>query len=97
GRRRGEAAGMGQRTLEKKEQPFAGVELDAPMDEAGRHGEWQVRESGQPLPGTAHDSVGGTLRLAGAEPVPAFATKRLLKDPSSTDPFLLAEIGRAHV
>lgn len=87
-----EAAGMGHRTLEKEEQPFAAVELDAPMDEAGRHGDWRVREAGQPLP-PAMDSVGGTLQLAAAEPVSAFAIKRLLKEPSSTEPFLLADTG----
>jgi tetratricopeptide (TPR) repeat protein len=85
-----EAAATGERALQKLDQPFAAVELDAPMDEAGRHGDWQVREPGQPLAGTG----GATpLRLLAAEPVPAFATRRLLREPSSTEPFLLAEPG----
>jgi uncharacterized protein (AIM24 family) len=87
-----EAAGVGERALDNKEQPFAAVELDAPIDEAGRHGDWQVREAGQPLPGTAASGP-LPLRLLSAEPVTGFATRRLLKDPSSSDPFLIAEGG----
>jgi tetratricopeptide (TPR) repeat protein len=88
-----EAAGVGQRALDNKEQPFAAVELDAPLDEAGRHGDWQVREAGQPLPGATGTSGATPLRLLGAEPVTGFATRRLLKDPSSSDPFLVADGG----
>jgi uncharacterized protein (AIM24 family)/thioredoxin-like negative regulator of GroEL len=86
-----EAAGSGQRTLEKVEQPFAAVELDAPLDEAGRHGEWQLRESGQgPLSGASGPTP---LGLKPAEPVPAFATRRLLREPTAEEPFLADDGG----
>jgi tetratricopeptide (TPR) repeat protein len=90
-----DAAAHGQRTLEKEEQPFAAVELDAPVEEAGRHnvGEWQLREAGQaaPLPGGVE--AASPLRLLPAEPVTAFATRRLLRAPTSDEPFLLADGG----
>ncbi len=88
-----EAAGQGQRTIEKVEQPFAAVELDAPMDEAGRHGEWQLREAGQGPPQPGDRTTPTPLHLAPAEPVASFATRRLLREPTAEEPFLVADDG----
>ena len=91
-----EAAGFGERTIEKQDQPFAAVELDAPIEEVGRHGEWQLREAGQgvPLPGAASgDGAPVPHRLQPAEAVPAFATRRLLRDPTAAEPILLGDGG----
>jgi uncharacterized protein (AIM24 family) len=90
-----EAAAASEKAV-AKEQPFAHVELDAPMDEAHRHGAWQLKEAGTqaPLPGPEGGVLPPTpLHLAPAEPVAAFATHRLLRDPTPQDPFLLADGG----
>jgi uncharacterized protein (AIM24 family) len=87
-----EAAAMGQRTVEKKEQPFAAVELDAPMQENERHGDWQLKEAGQPTP-MPGGHLPPPLLVHAAEPVTEFATRRLLKDPTTVEPFHLAESG----
>jgi uncharacterized protein (AIM24 family) len=88
-----EAAGQGQRNLEKQEQPFAAVELDAPMDEAGRHGEWQLREAGQGPPPVGQRAPVAPLHLTPAEPASGFATRRLLREPTPDETFLLGDGG----
>jgi uncharacterized protein (AIM24 family) len=90
------AANEGEKVLEG-EQPFAAVELEAPVDEA-RRGSWQLRAPGErpPLPGPEGPPLLGRyepLLLAPPLPVAAFATARLLRPGGLGEPFALAEGG----
>jgi tetratricopeptide (TPR) repeat protein len=91
------AANEGEKALDA-EQPFASVELEPPMEEARKHGAWQLKEAGErpPLPGPEgppSTSRIEPLRLSPPLPVAAFAMARLLRPGAMGEPFALAEGG----
>ena len=83
--------------LLQKEQPFAPVELETPVDEERRALGWQLRSAGERPPAPGPEGMGDAgavpLKLEPAKTVAAFATERLLRPGALGDPFALAQGG----
>ena len=89
------AAGVGSSMLDG-EQPFSAPENEAMQPDAPRGtGRWQLRVPGERLPLPSDEPAPTTPRLviAGADPVAAFASARMLRGTASGETFSLADGG----